>query len=196
MGPIVNRTQLATAALGLGAGIVLYALWSSKRCVPLLGQPGLKVLLVGDSLGVGLTKPFKASAVALGEQAMVAAVSGKTMSYWLGQGGLASIVASFRPDVVLVCLGTNDSKTNYTTEQLTDQLQRVLATASSTGAKVAWILPPKLPFPERVGPLVRAAGVPFFDSAQLDLPQADGIHPTGAGFAAWNEAIWRWATCA
>ena len=192
----MTRNQwIAVVALAGGAVLVLSQV--VQGCKPIIQGAGKRILLVGDSLAVGMSKPFLASAQAQGHVAQVNAKVSTTMSHWLGQGGLAGIVAAFQPDVVLVCLGTNDSKTNYTDAQLTEHVQRILATAGATGAKVGWILPPRLPFPDRVGPIVRATGGPAFESATLDgLQQADGIHPSGAGFAKWNEAVWAWATCA
>jgi len=193
----LTRNQwIAAAALAGGAVLVLsQVLPRSVLCKPLIQGAGKRVLLVGDSLAVGLNKPFSTGAQARGFSSQVHAKISTTMSHWLGSGNLPGIVAAFRPDLVLICLGTNDSKANFKDAQLADYIQRILATSSSGGAKVGWILPPKLPFVDRVGPIVRATGTPSFESSGLDIPQMDKIHPSGAGSAMWSDAIWRWATC-
>ena len=180
-----------------GVGIV----WSIKQsgstgasCEPHI-RPGDRILLVGDSLSVGLKTPMSALAKQSGCDFLSFTSSGTTMGRWIGDAQVSAALASFQPTLVLVCLGTNDSKGNTPDATLAAQVVKMRDWLGAGGAKVVWILPPKLPFPERVGKAVIAAGIESFPSATLPIPQPDGIHTSGRGYAGWAEHVWAFLSC-
>jgi len=180
-----------------GVGIV-YAMRQGAGVCNVSVRPGDRVLLFGDSLAVGLSAPFRSVAKQGGCDFTSQAETSTSMAQWLSeprQSQLQALMASFQPTVVLVSLGTNDSKGNAETSRLAAQIVQIRDWIASTGAKLVWVLPPKLPFPERVSAGVRAAGIDGFPSANLPLPQVDGIHLTGRGYAGWAEHIWAFLSC-
>lgn len=156
---------------------------------------GDTIALLGDSLAVGLNPKLHALATASGCTFKAFAETSTTMSMWLHDANVQAYLTSAKPDLILVCLGTNDSKASFTTAELAAYIAKMNQWLTSTGAKVIWILPPHLPFADRVSPLVIAAGISTFYSAGLSLGQADGIHPGGNGYVTWANAIWSDLTC-
>jgi lysophospholipase L1-like esterase len=172
---------------------------------PLIKRGG-RLLLVGDSLSVGLAPPLKALAVEAGVDWAYVGETGTRIDQWAGnsaQGGkLNALLASFQPTLVLVCLGTNDEalkKYNASTDVLAKQrpyVEQLLEKIRAAGADVAWIGPPTLAFqiPEfRAWLKAKMGGRHWFPSDKYDIPrQPDGIHATVKGYAGWSGLIWQW----
>lgn len=175
-------------------------------------QQGDKVLLIGDSLSVGLTAPLgslirKAGFGFLNGPGEV----GSLIPQWAPGGSLHGRLVTglaAKPKVVLISLGTNDEytyKTAQTVETDMQKLDALVAEIQSAGASVYWIGPP-LPLPDNYGgrtgnspgglvtPAIknRIPSSNYFLSEQLTLPRSDGLHPTGAGYSQWADAIWGW----
>jgi len=176
-----------TLLLIAGIGVVKAL---SDRCLPKIG-PGSKVLLVGDSLAVGMDPYFRRMAKESGAGLQSLAVKSTTILYWVQSPQLP--VADL-PDLTLVSLGTNDA---YGSRSLELIHQDAIALLAKLGPNVVWILPPKLGKGDRgVAQVIRETGVTTFESSKLgDLHQADGIHPSGAGYAAWAGEVWRGLIC-
>ena len=145
------------------------------------------MLLVGDSLAVGLTAPLKQLVVGSGSSLQAQAKEGTTILAWASKDYPAC-------DVALVSLGTNDMKLSDPMSERA-KLDRMLATLRARAARVVWILPPPMPFADRgVLAMIRdaaaKAGVEVLVSP--DVPRSpDKIHPTAAGYAGWAGLIWR-----
>lgn len=156
--------------------------------------PGTRLLLIGDSLAVGLATPLGQIAQESGVTLKTDARSGTRIDQWANQPWLASVVASFRPTVILVSLGTNDMKLADPATTQKPFLIRLAALLRGTGARVVWIAPPTMPFPDKgVQALIRTSGFPVFGSEALTIPRtSDGIHPTAAGYAGFAGSVWRW----
>jgi lysophospholipase L1-like esterase len=181
--------------LGLAAAAAV-GLVRSLRCEPIIRQ-GDTVLLVGDSLAVGLTPFLRKMAQASGAGFVSHAAGGTTMRNWLNNTAFRQALDASGATVVLVSLGTNDTYGSWTAEQLAADAQQLLALVRGSGRKVLWILPPKLPKEDRASAGIRATGVDVVESSQLDIAMGpDFIHPTGSGYAFWASAVWRKATCA
>ncbi len=162
---------------------------SKNRIVP--GHS--RVLLIGDSLAVGLTAPMKALASDDGVAFSAHGIVGSRIADWssllvVGQKDLA-----VKPTIVLVSLGTNDEKMLVPTQEKS-ALAKLIATLRATGADIVWIAPPSMPFPDRGVPqMISATGVSVYPSATLSIPRGpDQIHPTAKGYAGWAGAIWKW----
>ncbi len=165
------------------------------------------VLLVGDSLAVGLTKPLGDIARGQGDTFLGDGATGSTVTDWLTgklKGRLLADMASAKPDLVLISLGTNDA-----TGDLAGWGAKVAAlVAQAKGAKsIVWIGPPFFADKLKNFPAGNVAkmrqilldtltplNVPIFPSdaggADNDYARsADGIHMTAAGFADWAKDV-------
>lgn len=180
--------------LVLVAGVGLAVSTSAAAPPKSVLAPGTRLLLIGDSLAQGLATPLKQITTEARVDLVVDARSGTRIDQWANQPWLASVVASFRPTVILVSLGTNDMKLADPSTSQKPFLLKLAATLRSTGAHVVWIAPPTMPFPDQgVRALIRTAGVPVFGSESLTIPRtSDGIHPTAAGYAGFAGSVWRW----
>lgn len=160
------------------------------------------VLLIGDSLALGLAQPMQERARATPVNFASTGQQSTTIHQWVtGQGlgkPLSAVLEEAQPSLTLVSLGTNDMRTSDPAAagreggQLADLLLR-----SGAGA-VGWILPPAMPFGDGGFRAALAAelaqrNVRTFDSSALAIPRAsDGIHPTAAGYALWARGIADW----
>lgn len=171
------------AALAAGAGVLLL-----RRKQPATTKPPSRALLIGDSLAVGLAAPL-AKELAPAELVTRAHV-GSRSSDWAFEGKyrgeLEDALTKFRPDAVLVSLGTNDLAGGKPTATSFDFLAKRVA---AKGAAVIFLGPPELPWPRgEVWSSAEAAGI--LVKAPEGLPHApDGVHLTPAGYAAWAKFV-------
>jgi lysophospholipase L1-like esterase len=152
---------------------------------------------MGDSLSVGMDRHFKSLSTANKVAYSSATKSGTSTFQWVKPSyGLKARLEAFKPTVVLVSLGTNDSKTMLSEPQHLEAIQSLLDIIRASGAEPFWILPPSLPWKESFSELVRSQGVPLFESSQIKIPRGpDKIHPTGVGYAGWAGIVWQSITC-
>jgi len=154
------------------------------------------VLLIGDSLAIGLAPSLKALLGRLGGTFTGRGIVNATMKQWLSGSLLDDALRAAKPTLVLVSLGTNDAKPVDVdrSEAATELASRI----ARSGADVVWILPPSLPFPASdtslsIASAMRKGGFPSFASGALSIPrQSDQIHPTIDGYAKWADVIARW----
>lgn len=188
-------------ALIIGAGIA-YWLWRKMRSETRSRPPprGQNILLIGDSLAVGLGKPLLELARRDGATLSPLGVGGTRIPTWARGTKLTDAMLD-RRSLVLVSLGTNDAAGNdQSIEDLPKDIAALLDRLEARGARVIWIAPPDMPTLPRVG-RVRLL---IFDAVQ-DHPNAeympatydpprtsDHIHPTPAGYNAWAVHIWMW----
>lgn len=192
------------AGLVLAGGVGAAYLVSSRK-KPLLKQ-GDRILLVGDSLSVGLKFPLSALAKEAGFEFQHVGKEGTAMNAWAADTGhgasLNGELSGWRPTVVLVSLGTNDEaikKYNPSADVVTQQtpyLTKLLAKVRASGAQVLWIGPPPNAFmsPELRRVIRDAVGSDhYFPSERYEIPkQPDAIHPTVKGYSMWAGVLWRW----
>jgi lysophospholipase L1-like esterase len=214
----MDRKAWLLAGLVIAAGVGLTAAMSRRPTI----RQGERVLVMGDSLGVGLTTPLKG--LVLGETALEPSFAGTacggTASFQYTNpryaGGcsacfqtsncgtvLKKVLEDFRPTLVLVSFGTNEAFGKVDAPTIIESTHALIAQLRAGGARVIWIGPPKLPAtyagntfrPEvlkQIRDAVLADDVPWFPSDQLDIPQFDQMHATPKGYAGWAGAIWQW----
>jgi lysophospholipase L1-like esterase len=206
------------AGLGAAAAIGLVELVSPPTL-----RPGDRILLVGDSLAVGLTAPLGALAAEYGIPFEALAIVGTRIDQWAQSDALTQALQAFQPTIVLISLGTNDAYMQGTPQQDIGQrqapyMEQLLSkieqyTRSSDygmGPRaIVWVSPPTLP-PAAVSlpsvmrliesehqiafPKIKPR-VAFYPTQSLTLPRGpDGIHPVARGYAAWAGALWQWLT--
>lgn len=160
--------------------------------------PTTRLLVIGDSLAVGLQPHLRQ----LSEEAGVADYSarglvGSRLDQWARDPWLAAELVRFRPTLVLVSLGTNDAAIGPdAAERQQDALVELVGKLRESGADIAWVGPPTLPFPDGGIPdLIRGQVKAYFPSEDYEIPRApDELHPTASGYAGWAGAIWQWLT--
>ena len=153
---------------------------------------------MGDSLAVGLSPHIESMSKQLGNKFSSLARSGSRIDQWASDKNLDQRLASFRPDVVLVSLGTNDEYLGAGAAQRQyPSTVTLLKKLHDAGADVYWIGPPTLAKRNGVVEMIQSQ-VPssdYFDSRKLNIPRGpDKLHPTARGYAAWAGAVWHWLT--
>jgi len=170
------------------------------------------IAALGDSLTAGLgVSPEEAYPAVLEARlrregfeyrVINAGVSGDTSA-----GGLRRIdwVLKLRPDVVIVALGANDGLRGQAPDVLRDNLTRIIERARAAGVRVLLAgmrLPPNYgveftrEFADVFPAVARHAQVAFMPflldgvAADQRLNQADGIHPTAAGYQTIADRLW------
>lgn len=195
--------------------------------VELLGAPTLRagdrLLLVGDSLAVGLTVPLGALCRDNGIAFQAVATVGTRIDQWASSPALVEALDTFQPTIVLVSLGTNDAYMRPQPGQdigarqapyLETLLSKIesyphLSDSGSGPRAIVWLSPPTLPKAAVSLPSVMALiesehqialprikpRIAFFPTQSLTLQRGpDGIHPVASGYAAWAGALWQWLT--
>lgn len=166
--------------------------------IPPLVDRGSTILLIGDSLGVGLGPEFNVLAKASGYIPAIHSKGGTVTAQWLRW--VKKDLTFHKPKLVIVSLGTNDAGFNI--EQIRKNstvYARLVKEIADSGAKVVWIGPPKLshkrlPHADEIRSIIRdSIGVPYYESQVLDIQQdQDKIHATVKGYRMWMDAVWTW----
>lgn len=157
-----------------------------------------RVLLLGDSLAVGLDPRLAklASGCHVPYEAVVKGGTG--VLYWRPK--IEALLADHRPTAVLISLGGNDY---WRMEGDTDQggaavrkaIPELVDTLRAAGVRPLWI---RWLIPIRDRPGVDAAwrqtGVEYFDTEPLHVPRGKGdpYHPSPQGFDTLASALWDW----
>ncbi len=176
-------------------------------------RPEERILVAfGDSLTAGLGVPPEESYPArLQEKLQLsgyryrvvnAGVSGETTA-----GGLRRVnwILKSKPDIVILELGANDGLRGLNLSQTRANLEQIIQRLTAGGAKVILAgmkLPPNYgaeythAFQSMYADLAKRYGTPLIPfllegvAAKSHLNQADGIHPTGAGYAVIVQNAW------
>jgi len=165
----------------------------------------MRWLLIGDShmqaLGPRLTRIFRDAGA---EDVVVVARPGRGVADF---ADLPEIVASARPDVVLIELGANDGRwsTAEGAGAFRARVALLVAAAERAGAKALWVGPPQATDPDAaarrpkvvaaLSPVLSALRVPFLDARAVtrDLETRDGVHFTPAGYDVFAQRVAGWA---
>lgn len=205
-GPIIT--------LLLGAGIV-WLLSRSKRTAapvptePRCPKPGSRILLIGDSLAVGLGPRLKAFAekcelegvdIAFDTTAEVGSHATQ-WEKWLGSRALSNwhgLHGQEPPNIIVVSLGGNDYKLTNP-QVMRESVSEIAAQIRDLDAKLLWIAPPPMPIADTAGARqawldeVDLTSHDWFDTPSVPFPQApDRIHPTPAGYDQLAASVWKW----
>lgn len=208
-------------ALAVAVGVLLFAgRGASQSSLRPVKWPQERVLVIGDSLAVGLTDPLEKALRARNVGAFRSiAVGGTMINQWAWSGShpqarsLDAALADFQPTLVLISLGTNDeaargvvdshgdpAKPPYgpgfdVARERKDSIPKLASKLA--GVRSVWIGPPVTGRwePDRAFRSLIAANWPgrYFNSEQITLAkQPDDLHPTGRGYRTWSDAIVAW----
>lgn len=157
---------------------------------------GKRVLLLGDSLAVGLASQMGALASRNGASFVAQAKSGTTFVQWRSE--FRKALETYRPDVVVVSLGTNDA-VSPSIEASKVAMEQMAADALTFGARLIWaglpVMAPRIQSVDAMRAAIVGTGLPYYRAEAQDFPRApDRIHFTGQGYADWANALWAWMT--
>ena len=157
------------------------------------------LVLVGDSLAVGMGHEFSRIARSLHYTVNVHAKVGSTTHQWIKW--IDRDLMLYKPDVVFVSLGTNDAAAPNALTLWPDMYEVFAAKVRDSGATLVWIGPPEVTS-SRVKKLtevrhaIRSVASLYFGSEALRINQWDGIHTDAAGYETWVRHVWDSAAAA
>jgi lysophospholipase L1-like esterase len=186
-----RRWILGGLLIGTGVGLAALATRRPKL------RDDTRLLLIGDSLAVGLDSHMRQMAVEEGIAYEGRGISGSRIDQWADDPWLDQTLRDFQPTMVLVSLGTNDEALGPgAVDRQAHDFIALYDKLLSSGADVMWIGPPDLPFESAgIADMIRDNVRYYFESEDYDIPRGpDDLHPTAAGYAGWAGAIWRWLT--
>lgn len=155
-----------------------------------------RVLFVGDSMCVGMKEEFEKITRESGWVGSTRCRVGTTSIQW--ESWIENVVTSWRPDIVLISLGTNDGWILDRIVSHSGVHRRVYELAGCTGARVVWVEPPKINIKyvrgiEGVRNLLHS-NIPVRFESELFIvpPPGDGVHLTSTGYNMWMRKLWEW----
>ena len=162
-----------------------------------------RVLLVGDSLSVGLGPVMARLARECGTSFFHHGVVGAHVTQWAQDSWLLPQLERAQPNLVVVSLGGNDFQRNDPAA-VEAAVASMVTKVRARGAKLLWISPPTMPFDDAVGARVmwqRALDGQidrdWFPTEMLEIPRArDRVHPTIAGYHDLGRRLWSWIATA
>lgn len=193
-----------------GVAGVYYVLSRRSTVEPSLLASPQRILVMGDSLAVGMMPTFASLATQGGHELLgkscpigssggasgCSAIVGASTTQWSRENWLEPTLTRARPTLVLISLGTNDFKGGPSiSNSLRLSASSIVDQIKKAGAVPVWIDPLKMPFADSAGArdAWKSSGAVVFDSSQLQFRRAaDGIHLTPDGYRSWAESIWQW----
>jgi lysophospholipase L1-like esterase len=157
------------------------------------------VLLIGDSLSAGLGPHMGKRARACGATFFVHGVVGSHVTEWVQPSWLKAQLQRAKPTVVMVSLGGNDFVRNDP-EKVERAIASFVSTVKDSGARLLWISPPTMPFPDKVGARTMwqtaidgDVNVDWYPTETLEIERvADRVHPTIPEYDALAGKLWQW----
>lgn len=151
------------------------------------------ILLIGDSMTDGLGHIFVDYAAENDYELHTVVWYGSRTDHWAKRGDLEYHINRVHPTFIVLCLGTNDLgfyDFNRRQQWINDIINKV------GDIPFVWIGPlpwAKIRNRDLVGIIRNSVGEKrFFDSSNLRIPRADGVHPTLAGAKVWMNKIAQW----
>ena len=160
---------------------------------PLCPPQGARVAVVGDSFAEGLGPHLAAHAKDCGTPFFLDDARGTSVTQWTGPRLDAAL--AFNPSVVLVSLGGNDFGRGDPLN-VQSSIGKLAARVRASGARLLWIAPVSLPFPDKTqtrATWLATVGGDFYPSENDTYPRAaDRIHLFPSGYRDWASKVWRW----
>ena len=214
MGVVMSKPCLTLVLLAL-CGFAFPALASSQEQPPLVSaveskdaRTGLpaeadapstrkptRYLLVGDSMAWAIGIELDPLIEARGDKFTFKSKISASIRGWRSGKHIKKTIQRYKPDAVIIVLGTNESQIPYP-QHLEDPIKKIVAAVGDRACY--WIGPPtwrKGKSDTGVVALLESSAGPcrFFDSIPLELPRRpDGVHPDREGSRLWAKAIFDW----
>jgi lysophospholipase L1-like esterase len=174
------------AAGGLALGITTFGvrLYNDKRKSLAQGAPK-RVALIGDSYAVGLGPELAKLIPSFKFEGHVGTNTAQWATHSSKCGQCGDWIPDFKPDVVLVALGVNDSNapniSNY---------QTIVRGLHGLGARVVWIEPPAEVNALAVRNAINALGVTTVPATRVSVASDKlHLHPSVAGYQTWAAEV-------
>lgn len=156
-----------------------------------------RVLHFGDSMvgyGHGLSRALKSRFVAAHVEYHWDAWTSAGIQTFDGSERMKRLLAAFKPDLVIVNLGTNNLSYPHP-EVLASHIRAIAKTLGAHGRQCVWVGPirPTWKYNPATLDVIRDNVAPcrYVDSTVVDPPlQSDHIHPTDPGGEAWAKVVW------
>lgn len=161
-----------------------------------VGEKKEKIMLLGDSLCKGMARRFDKLADENNYIPISKCKIGTTSLQW--DMWIDDEINKWRPDIVLISLGTNDGWIIDRVVKNPEVYKRIYDNAGLHGAKVIWIEPPQISRKTIKGIdkvrsfLHRDIPVMFESEKFIVPPTGDGVHLTEIGYNMWMDKIWSW----
>ncbi len=158
--------------------------------------PGATVMLIGDSLAVGMEPKFISRARRAGYVPVSHTVNGTSIFQWIKW--IKSDLERNRPELVVVSLGTNDAIIYDRVKQHAGLYGEFVKIVEDSGAVLVWLGPPdisskRIPHIADERALIKKYAPHYFESEVIEKPlKGDGIHSSPAGYNRWMGAAWDW----
>ena len=154
---------------------------------------GSTVLLIGDSLAVGMSAEFRKIAVKAGYKPVTHAKIGSMTTQWLKW--IKSDLKAHQPKVVVVSLGTNDAAGYANVVKNPKMHAQLVQLIEESGAFAVWIGPPAISKKrvekiEEVRKIIKEVVPIYFASEELEIRLEDGIHANATGYGLWIRSVW------
>jgi len=157
---------------------------------------GATVMLVGDSLALGMESKFISLARKNGYVPVVHAVNGTSIFQWMKW--IKGDLEKNHPELVVVSLGTNDAIIYNRMKQHANLYAEFTKIIEDFGAVIVWLGPPdiskrRIPKIEEARDIIRRSTTNYFDSEKIERPMGgDGVHPSMIGYNKWMTSAWDW----
>ena len=157
---------------------------------------GATVMLIGDSLAVGMEGKFVSLARKNGYVPVTHAVNGTSIFQWTKW--IKTDLEKNRPELVVVSLGTNDAIIYDRVKQHSHLYGEFTKIVEESGAVLVWLGPPDIS-PKRIPrigdmrEIIKKSTTNYFDSERFERPTGgDGVHSTFKGYGSWMTSAWSW----
>jgi lysophospholipase L1-like esterase len=159
-------------------------------------MPGATIMLIGDSLAVGMEPKFISLARKGGYVPVTHVVNGTSIFQWMKW--IRSDLEKNRPELIVVSLGTNDAIIYDRLKQHTGLYGEFVKIVEESGAVIVWLGPPdiahkRIPHLTETRSFIRKYTSYYFESEVIEKPLGgDGIHSSPTGYNRWMGAAWDW----
>lgn len=151
-----------------------------------------RILLIGDSMAGSLMRRFGDYAASNGHRLKTVTWASTTTAAWADCDTLDHYIRTFRPTLVVMCLGSN--------ELFARDLKRRAGYAQLIVKKMGkvpfvWVSPPNWKPDNGLTATLRevVGDGRFFDSSHMELErEKDGAHPTPKAAAKWMDEVAAW----
>lgn len=169
----MNTSLVWAAVVGIGAVIAGVIILRNDESAPV--HAGQRVVLLGDSIGVGVAHPLELSLVDAGVGFASQATTGWTLTKMLAAYQASDATA----DVVVISAGSNDAALADPSKEA-DVAKALVQLGFARGARrVLWVTPPNFQIDPPPPPATKAKQEAFHDIMDASSPRLEVVVPSG-----------------